>query len=84
MAVDKLRELWLSTVEVRMPHLDRSGGMLSDRVAALERREKELTGLCGQMIATMLVNMQSGRLTTQNDDEFVKMIDAWSERMMKA
>lgn len=57
---------------------------LEDRVATLRVRADRLDELCGEMIATMLVNMKSGRMTTSNDEEFGKMIEAWREMRMKA
>lgn len=83
-AIVKLREQGIAPVEVRMPHLDRARDTLADRVSKLEKRAADLDDLCGQMIATMLVNMKSGRLTTANDDEFGKMVESWSNRRMKA
>lgn len=55
---------------------------LSAQVADLERRVTALDNLCGEMIACLRVNLLRGTLTTDDNDQFRDLLDAWSRRMM--
>lgn len=57
---------------------------LSEQVADAVRRCDALDTLCGEMLATMLCNMQTGRMTTANDEQFNVMLQAWSRRRLDA
>lgn len=57
---------------------------LSEQVADVVRHCDALDTLCGEMLATLRCNMQTGRMTTANDDLFDVMINAWSRRRMDA
>jgi hypothetical protein len=55
---------------------------LSEQVADVVRHCDALDTLCGEMLATLRCNMQTGRMTTSDDEQFNVMINAWSRRRL--
>jgi hypothetical protein len=56
---------------------------LSQQVARLEKRASDLTDLCGQMLATLRVNLLRGQLTTEDDVELERLLNSWSLRWVE-
>lgn len=53
-------------------------GPVAQDVHKLEQQCKNLSELCGQMLATLKVNRLRGTLTSADDKQLDAMIEAWS------
>lgn len=57
---------------------------VSAQVAALERKAEEFRGLCGEIIATLVVNRERGLLDSADNEKFDELIQGWKARMDSA
>jgi hypothetical protein len=57
---------------------------LSNQVAALERQRDALQELCGEIIATIIINRERNTITSVNEAMFTKLMTAWQMRFHAA
>lgn len=69
---------------VMRTNADETPESLAKQVATLEWKVTKLDSLVGEMLATLYVNLERGRLTTEDDDELKMLLAAWSEQRHSA
>lgn len=52
------------------------------RIKELELRASKYETLCGEILATLKVNLLRETLTTQDDFQFNKLLESWYARMI--
>ena len=69
---------------VMRTNADETPESLAKQVANLEWKVTKLDSLCGEMLATLYVNLERGRLTTEDDAELKMLLASWSEQRHSA